>query len=296
LASIQFLLQSGAAPQALDFGKRTPLDYLDKDDSDREAIIALVQQFIQPIPEIFQAMTQRDWKEMKRIITDNPRALYDQTTDGHTPLLKLIIEWCDLDKDNREDRDLYEFYKTAIHGILELGGTSSSHGGGEGGEWILVRIAQEKGSPETVTAMDILCQTIVDRYKMTNDGGDDDQLDDWCAVVDQLVEQSPQPPYTEVTQSLFLEVARRNWCTMALKLHDWKISYDTRNRQGMTPMQFAARSGHPEMVQLLWEIEPLVAQRQINQHDHRNSTPLQAAQVNGHDSVVVLLQALSGHE
>ena len=302
LVSLQLLLQAGADPQAQDFGKRTPLDYLDKNDADRDQIMSLFQQFVQPIPEIFQALAHHNWKEMKNIILiDYPKALF-QSLDGQTPFLRLVMEWCDLDTEHLDDEKVYTFYKTAIHGILELSGSCGSDhiedhkdGIATGGEWMSMSIAREKGSDQKVTAMDILCQAIMDRYKIIHeDGDDDDQLDDWCAVVDQLVVQSPAPAYTESTQSLWMEVARRNWCHMATKLYaNWKVSYDITNRQGMTPMQFAARSGSVEMVQLLWEMDPVLAQKQFHHQDHRNTTPLQAAEVNGHESVVMLLQALS---
>ena len=299
-ASLLALLQAGADPEAQDFGKRTPLDYLDKDDPDRDEILSLFQQFIQPIPEIFQALAAYNWKEMRNILLiDYPNALF-QSLDGLTPFLRLVMEWCDLDTEHMDDEKVYTFYKTAIHGMLELGNSSEldddrKDGVAMEGEWMSVLIAREKGSDEKVTAMDILCQAIMDRYKLIHEDGEDDhQLDDWCVVVDQLVVRSPKPAYTEATKSLWLEVARRNWCHMATKLYsNWKVSYDITNRQGMTPMQFAARSGSVEMVQLLWEMDPVLAQRQFRHQDHRNTTPLQAAEVNGHESVVRLLHALS---
>ena len=62
----------------------------------------------------------------------------------------------------------------------------------------------------------------------------------------------------------------------------------------MTPLQFAARSGHVEMVHYLLDhyddVEVYSKNRLSVQKDQRGQTALQAAQVNGHEAVVALLQ------
>lgn len=342
LASLRTLLQHGADPQALDFGKRTPLEYVDKTDPDKETIVALFQEFIQPTPAIFQAIQHKSVEEIKRILVENNSsggggsACQAHEFEGQTPLLRLVSDWCDLEKD--QDEEEYEFIKEAIHVLLDS--TASMAAVDDRGnhhhpvQWLYATMAQDHGSSVQVTAMDLLCQGILDRYKMTiaaiayNDdeeeeedhaeeyhqyhhGGDGDredfddvQLNDWCAVVDKLVAlattgssgtQGP-PPCTDATQSLWHEVARRNWCDIASRLFiQWKVSFDVTNRQGMTPLQFAARSGHVAMIERLWEMDPLLVQRQLQHEDHRKTTPLQAAQVNGHTAVVAVLHEKRNH-
>mgnify|MGYP000022617342 CR=1 FL=1 len=55
----------------------------------------------------------------------------------------------------------------------------------------------------------------------------------------------------------------------------------------MTPLQFAAQSGHAQMVDLLLQEYPII---DISHQDQREQTALQAAQSNGHDEVVQMLQ------
>jgi ankyrin repeat protein len=86
-----------------------------------------------------------------------------------------------------------------------------------------------------------------------------------------------------------LEIARRNHLELAELWTKWKISpvgeTTVMNRQGMTPLQFAARSGHAQMVDLLLREYPMI---NISHQDQREQTATQSAQVNGH--VVQMLQ------
>ena len=97
--------------------------------------------------------------------------------------------------------------------------------------------------------------------------------------------------FSESTQSLWMEIARRNLLELAVYFQQqWNISSQVVNRQGMTPLQFAARSGHVEML-------PLVCQPEILHHqDHRGQTALDAATVNGHDQVVQWLKEYAQQE
>jgi len=317
LRTLSLLLEAGADPRAIDFGGRTPIDYLDQDDQDREVIITFFKRYAPSIPDIFQALKRHNWDAMKRIIIEDPSSA-SFVHEGQTPFFQLITEWCGMDYDDgRYDEDAYDFYAEAIHGMIDLlTSNSNSSGSSTNGEWMSTRLAPDKkDSSKTVTAVDILCQTIMERYRMTmtqeNFGQeiDDDAFNDMCGVVDRLIEKSSstsslQPEgeeeegrssslHTEVTEALWLEIARRNMCIMGRKLHSWNVSYDVVNRQGMSTMQFAARSGNLQMVQLLVEINPTLAQKQIHQTDKQKTTPLKAAEVNGHETVLHFLNTIS---
>jgi ankyrin repeat protein len=91
--------------------------------------------------------------------------------------------------------------------------------------------------------------------------------------------------------TVWLEIARRNHLELAKLWTTWKISplgiTAVMNRQGMMPLQFVARSGHAQMVDLLLREYLMI---DISHQDQREQTALQAAQVNGHDNIVQRLQ------
>lgn len=271
LASLRVLLEHGADPKALDLSQRIPLDYLDEDDMDRLEIIELFQEFVQPMPKIFVAMSQQDMDMFRQSLTTDEQVLLLQYQD-QTPLLQLVSDWCgNDDADPRND----PFYREAIYMVLTL--------------------AQQKGDDDSLvrtnanheTAMDILCRSIVQRYKQFKTV--DTFGKDWCDVVNCLVGQCSQNTHklyytSDKTPSLWIEIARHNLLELAYQFQLWNIPSYTVNRQGMTPLQFAARSGHLEML-------PLVANESSWRHqDARGQTALQAAKVNGQDLVVKWLE------
>jgi ankyrin repeat protein len=60
-----------------------------------------------------------------------------------------------------------------------------------------------------------------------------------------------------------------------------------KGRQGMTPLQFAARSGRMEILQYLLSLSSI----DVQITDDRGQTALDAAQVNHHEAAVAALEA-----
>jgi ankyrin repeat protein len=67
------------------------------------------------------------------------------------------------------------------------------------------------------------------------------------------------------------------------------MNVNTRGRQGMTPLCFAARSGKTEMVEYLLQVEGI----DVSIANDLGQTALVAARVNGEDDVVALLEQVS---
>jgi len=92
-----------------------------------------------------------------------------------------------------------------------------------------------------------------------------------------------------IAKDAWLEIARRNFMGLATMWQGWSVSPDgVVNRQGMTPLQFAARSGHVDMVQFLVEN---FGTDMMHFKDERGRTALDAAQANQRDGVVEYLKA-----
>ena len=98
-------------------------------------------------------------------------------------------------------------------------------------------------------------------------------------------------------QQTWITIARRNYFDLA---HLWWDRFNIspigiRNRQGMTALQFAARSGHVRMVKWLIGHPSLSNDRAtllqwIESRDNRGQTALAAAKANQHDQILELLR------
>ena len=100
----------------------------------------------------------------------------------------------------------------------------------------------------------------------------------------------------EDIQQTWMTIARRNYLDLAQLWWDrFKISpVGVRNRQGMTVLQFASRSGHVRMVEWLvghssFSNDRMTLTQWMESQDHRGHTALAAAKANQHETIVELL-------
>jgi len=101
----------------------------------------------------------------------------------------------------------------------------------------------------------------------------------------------------DIMHQSWMTITRRDYFELAQLWWDrFEISpIDVVNRQGMTVLQFAARSGHFRMVKWLLS-HPSISKDQntlldwIEHRDHRGHTALAAATANQHEHIVELLQ------
>jgi ankyrin repeat protein len=90
------------------------------------------------------------------------------------------------------------------------------------------------------------------------------------------------------TTQLLHEAARRNETDMARFLVETlNIDPNGPGRQGMTPLQFAARSGRMEILNYFLSLSSI----DVQATDDRGQTALDAARVNGHEGAVATLEA-----
>jgi ankyrin repeat protein len=90
------------------------------------------------------------------------------------------------------------------------------------------------------------------------------------------------------TTQLLHEAARRNETRMARFLVETlHVDPNGKGRQGMTPLQFAARSGRMEILQYFLSLSGI----DVQATDDRGQTALDAARVNHHEDVVAALEA-----
>ena len=100
----------------------------------------------------------------------------------------------------------------------------------------------------------------------------------------------------EDIQQTWMTIARRNYLDLAQLWWD-RLQINpvgVRNRQGMTVLQFAARSGHVRMVEWLlghssFSNDRMTLIEWMESQDHRGHTALTAAKANQHETIVELL-------
>eukprot|EP00980_Cylindrotheca_fusiformis_P031047 scaffold25739_cov113-Cylindrotheca_fusiformis.AAC.3 len=143
--------------------------------------------------------------------------------------------------------------------------------------------------------LNLLCQAIFQRYRKCKTV-EDALLQDWIAAVSLLLPYATTTTPTFSISALWLDIARRNYLELA-KVWSNRFYIDPSTvvgRQGMTPLHFAARSGHLEMVQYLVGESSSGSDSQNNSFvDKQNDlgqTALQAARVNQHEAVVQWLE------
>jgi ankyrin repeat protein len=315
LRCIDLLLEYGADPLCLDALGRTPLDYMDPEDIDAKAIL---EHFQPQKPTLFKLLqkgkgkTTTTLEDVQAFLLEHehPSNVVNASHQDSTPLLQVVHEWCDVEVDedakessvlsqNKEDDD---YYPKVIQVLIDAGADVT---------------ATNQGDHSSV---DLLCTAILQRYKQRVKNNstvlDEDPLvQSWKTAVSQLLKKQQRqqtveisdnqhtipPPQTTMTmtmtttaaQDAWLEIARRNYLDVAhLWWDDFQISpVGVVNRQGMTPLQFAARSGHLEMVVFLLQIATTVGNKNmmLEHQDQRGQTAQQAAETNHYPGVVRLL-------
>ena len=181
---------------------------------------------------------------------------------------------------------------------------------------------QQQQIEQVVIVLDMLLGAILDLYVVIerNKGKDSSNnnieskdtrlLKQWQSAVAHLMEQTTKQnskptsrrPSVEVEERIWMTISRRNY----LDLADWYWStvvvandadslannsaYWSRiqNRQGMTPVQFAARSGHLKLVE--WFL--LEGNRKcidLSHQDNQGITALDAARTNRHDEIAEII-------
>ena len=339
LACIEKLLQAGADPDAKDDLGRTPLEYLEENEMDREEVIQIFEsmkhvnsQFRDLLHALYQKEAnaleevQQQWLDLTTddgVMGEKDSTNYEEGMQQLQSLLcnemtALMEEWIDrVDKINDEDSgetsatDIdHAFYAQRLTWIWErLVETSKESSNGN----TKTRIQSARK-----TCLDLLGTAFLHRYgrvhKQATCGEslllEDDIMSDWSQVATLLAEcgkissTEDMESTKDVTSSsdtieqAWMTIARRNYFALA-KLWRDQLYIDpisVVNGQGMSVLQFAARSGHVHLVQWLLEIpenDDDASKRLlqwVQQSDKQGNTALSAAQVNQNHEVALVLQ------
>ena len=292
LQSINLLLSAGADPDALDKMGKKAIDYLNTNDPDVEVIKAKFSSFMAlsadkhyyKLPKeeqrVFKAVRNRSLDELKDALSGLSLALASFSeisiqSDQQTPLDLLVEDWCNLETTN-------EFFSMALSIFVDVSIENKNN------------CYLEENGPIN-SCVENLCDAVFQYYR-AHKSIKDPQVQDWISAVSKLIHHSTITSFkTNISQpaSLWLDITRRNFLDLAIVWWEhWGIAFtNVVGRQGMTPLHFASRSGHLEMVKYLLRncskekgIAMIYATNQIGQ------TPMQAAKVNQHEAVAEWLQ------
>jgi ankyrin repeat protein len=228
---------------------------------------------------------------------EHPSDVVNASHQDSTPLLQVVLEWCNVgaDDDDEESSVLEDddYYPKLLQVLIDANADVTAT------------------NQDEHSSVDLLCTAILQRYKRVKTLDDDSLVQSWKTAVSQLLRHQrlrqaaensddqhtiPPPPQTTVAQDAWLEIARRTYLDVAhLWWDDFQLSpVGVVNRQGMTPLQFAARSGHLEMVAFLLQIATTTDGNKnimLEHQDQRGQTAQQAAETNHHPDVVRLLSS-----
>lgn len=281
--AMEQLMIHGADLSLCDFFGRTPADYCEELGQLDWAKRLRPQQ-----PALFQALERGQVAEVKAILqeskddnnsTENP---IQQEYLGHTPfifVLNLLLDNKD-DEEKNQNEQVAENTETLVEQLellLEFGADPNAVPGGN--------------TPTGTQVLDVpvypplhrVCTALEEAYKNSdNDNAHVVLLEKTARLLKQY-----HATVTPDLHQLLLTACRKNELKFAkLLIEVIHINPNVQGRQGMTPIQFAARSGNLEMVQYL------LAQPNIDIaiQDDQGKTALDAARVNDKQHIVALLE------
>jgi hypothetical protein len=285
LAVVDTLIQAGADVNLADNYGSLPGHHATSN-PDADLAKALVQR-LQPVtPPLFQAVADRNLSAVEELLAgSNGASLVATKYSGRTPLQvcvsDLLIESSSLSKEEdvasalestRDSQTLLAIIKV----LLAAG--SDANAGSVGAE-------EEEDEPP----LHRVCCSLREAYKLKGDKGQGLVVD----VVEVLQEAAGLllevgAKVETATAQLLHEAARRNETAMARFLVETlHVDPNGKGRQGMTPLQFAARSGRMEILHYFLSLSSI----DVQITDDRGQTALDAAQVNHHEAAVAALEA-----
>ena len=253
VATIQALLDAGADASRGDFFGSTPLDYCQEGDT------ALAELLQVQVPPVFQSIDEQNVPQLESILQADSSVVQSRH-ESQTPLLRVVHKLVD---------EPHTCYLEMIQILLEHGANPNeqptAHRNGH------FAIQQDPGD----AALYQICTAL-----KANPGNDIFQTA-------ALVLKQHDATVTPETQQLLHDAARRNQVDLCkFLIEKMEINVNTRGRQGMTPLVFAARSGKREMVEYLLNVEGI----DVSIANDLGQTALDAASVNGKEDIVALLE------
>jgi ankyrin repeat protein len=289
LAVTDALIQAGADLNLADNYGNLPAHHATSN-PDSDLSKALVQR-LQPVASpLFQALADCNLTAVNQLLLNNhDGSLVASKYCGHTPLqvcvsdlLTMVTKACSSSSLEQEDSassalETTNLKTSQLLAILKtlLAAGSDPNAGSIGSD-------DEEDEP----SLHRVCCALRQAYKQGDQG-------QGLAVIDLLQEAAglllgAGAKVETATTQLLHEAARRNETNLARFLVETlHIDPNGPGRQGMTPLQFAARSGRMEILNYFLSLSSM----DVQATDDRGQTALDAARVNHHEDAVAALEA-----
>ena len=279
-AVVDVLLKYGADPSIADNYNRLPVDYIPADAPNRKTLLNKLQP---KAPPLFEAIQTGDLSTVQALLAsssaETAKTQYRKRTPVQFAVDRLVA---DTTQDRSTDLQILQALlgAGAVTTVTISPADALSMDDDESTEPPIVRLLekiQDEWSGKNVTESNALsgdCQV-------------------WVQACQSLVNANePGTPLLTADQAsqFWHNAARRGNLKVLQVLYEQLgslFAVNTKNRQGMTALHFAARSGQLAVTEYLLSLPDVDA----TLTDQRGNTALQAASVNGHAEIVELLEA-----
>jgi ankyrin repeat protein len=292
LAVTDALIQAGADLNLADNYGNLPAHHATSN-PDPDLSKVLVQR-LQPVASpLFQALADGDASAVEQLLSSNhDGSLVASKYCGHTALQVCVSDLLTMVTKSLEEEDISTQETTTqktsqLLAILKtlLTAGSDPNVGSVGAE-------DEEDEPP----LHRICCALRQAYKQNSQGPGQGLVVDVMDLLQEVAGLLLKAGATveTVTSQLLHEAARRNETNMARFLVETlHVDPNGKGRQGMTPLQFAARSGRMEILHYFLSLSSMDVQAK----DDRGQTALDAARVNQKEDVVAALEAhISQHQ
>jgi len=304
VACARLLIEKGTDPNLKDNYENVALDYLDGDGSDQE-YVKYMREALMSAPlksKIFEIILQFDVKKIKTYFEqeelDVDLILKErEQKHGYTPLLFAVDNMISL---FQQDSITYNNGKVKVPEvtkgtqILDIIQCFLEMGADPNTTPIYINAISSQNQNKSNTLLHRLCVLLFVTYqscKNISDSSNENQCHDIEEVLRILektiiVFHKYDTKIYPITLSLLHDAARRdNLRAITFMVESLGIDPNTRGRQGLTPLHFAARSGRVDVVRWLLS-------KNVNYHmlDDQGKSAMDAAIVNEKLQVVELLK------
>lgn len=271
LQTVKALLDGGADPSIGDFFGSTAADYCQDGEDALKALLRI------ETPTVFGVIQRCNVQELESLLQqENVSSVVQSRHESLTPLLYLVNMLVEENDDDDDDESLSQKYLQMMELLLQHGAdpdaTPTAHRNGH------LNVQEDPGEASLYR----ICAAL----KQNDASVDSNRFITLKNAA--LILKKYNATVSPTTQLLLHDAARRNQLEFSKFLvEDLGINVNTRGRQGMTPLQFAARSGKVEMVEFLLKQQEGI---DITMQDDRGQTALDAARVNNKVDIVAILE------